>query len=164
MAAKKKKPAGSPESIKALEASMQRSAVPERPDEAGVILHAKDRAPVAVVDGKAKSLQDVATDAPKKRGRKPKDAELPGMVGEGVERVEHPDIDDAADQFQVARDDWQARFEPMMQARAKVIALMKSYGLKRYTYDGTEVALNPPGEEKLKVKKVADHKVELEED
>ena len=97
---------------------------------------------------------------PKKRGKKQK--ELPGMVGAGVEQVECPDIEDAADAFVEKRDAWQAAHEPMMAAKAQVTALMQAKGLTSYKYDSKEITYKP-GEANLKVKKLADHVIELED-
>lgn len=83
---------------------------------------------------------------PETKTPKPKQAFLKGMKPKSV-----PDIETAAEEYREARNDWQSRHQPMMEAQEKLHELMKAHKLKRYEYDDEVVEII--GKEKVKVSK-----------
>jgi len=71
----------------------------------------------------------------------------------GMEPPSIPEIDTAADNFVEARNAWQSRNQPMVEAKAILEAAMKKHKLKKYEYDGKIVTFETSETLKVNVKK-----------
>lgn len=89
----------------------------------------------------------------KRKGKKQPD--LPAMKGPGVEQVAIPEIDDAAEEYVEWRDKRCAISPKEVEAKKKLIKLMKDHKLTTYMFDSKVVTVVPK-EETVKVKEVDD--------
>ncbi len=71
----------------------------------------------------------------------------------GMEPPSIPEIDTAADNFVEARNAWQSRNQPMVEAKAILEAAMKKHKLKKYEYGGKIVTFETSETLKVNVKK-----------
>lgn len=90
-----------------------------------------------------------AGEAPKKRGRPPKQGYLPDMEPPSIK-----EIDESADRLAEARGQRMAYLDIEAKEAETLMALMHKHKLKVYEYDGKRVELS--AQEKVKVKKAKD--------
>lgn len=100
----------------------------------------------------------------KKKGKKQPD--LPAMKGEGVEQPNIPDIDDAIQEYQTVRDKRMKLTPIEVEAKKKLMALMKHHGVVRYNYtddeDELRAAVIQKKDETVKLLKLSEEDVSLE--
>src|SRR5262245_14980556 len=101
----------------------------------------------------------------KKRGPKPKlrPQELPEMNGPGVGQVNVPEIDRAAERYVEARDERMAMTPKEVEAKKKLLELMKKHQLRVYRFDDRIVEIVHK-DEAVKVKKADEPEGEGGED
>lgn len=99
---------------------------------------------------------------PKKRGRKPKQVDLPAMTGPGVEKKTIPEIETAAENYVALRDSRIATGIEEKKAKSALLAAMHAHEVTVYEYDSKVVTVVPKDStENVKVKVKDETEVEV---